>query len=244
MHLYTKSELEHIQDKSWQLDAYRAFHEKFINKTYKFPCIPATQGYQLDQLRFVFLPSPLNSETSSYLAELLEHYGKKAKKIGDYTSLVLFLERTKKEEGLSVTAYEDWFWNLLQEVHEIDSTPWPEEIPQDPHDPLWEYCFNGERYFLFCATPSHEKRQSRYFPFMMLAITPRWVFQTFLEKPGAGKIKGQIRERLTKYDAVAPHPDLNVYGSDDNYEYKQYFLRDDQSSSRKCPFHVKKHPKS
>ncbi|MED1939518.1 YqcI/YcgG family protein [Cytobacillus firmus] len=30
---------------------------------------------------------------------------------------------------------------------------------------------------------------------------------------------------------------MNSYGADDNFEWKQYFLRDDDTAISKCPFH-------
>ncbi|UFT99711.1 YqcI/YcgG family protein [Radiobacillus kanasensis] len=240
MHLFRKNELEQSSEKNWRMDAFHAFQEKFTDKEHKFPCIPATQGFHLGQLRFGFLPSPKDPQTPEYLAEILEAYGKVSNQIGDNTSLVLFFNRFSGDEKTSVSDYETWYWDILQQVHEMDETRWPADIPEDPHHALWEYCFNGERYFLFCATPAHQNRQSRFFPYMMFAITPRWVFDTFLEKPPSKKLKRQIRERLKAYDSVEPHPDLKVYRTEENYEYKQYFLRDDQSSLNKCPFHTKK----
>jgi FPC/CPF motif-containing protein YcgG len=72
----------------------------------------------------------------------------------------------------------------------------------------------------------------------MLAITPRWVLQEFNKHETFAKsIKSQIRNRLEAYDTIRIHPDLNSYGNKANFEWKQYFLRDDESSLSKCPFH-------
>lgn len=90
---------------------------------------------------------------------------------------------------------------------------------------------------MYCATPKHEERKSRYFPYMMMAITPRWVLQKFNETERyAKKIKDQVRERIKKYDNAPVHSVLNSYGKIDNHEWKQYFLRDDDSELPKCPF--------
>lgn len=95
-----------------------------------------------------------------------------------------------------------------------------------------------EKSTLSIVPPAHKNRQSRHFDTMMLAITPRWVLQEFMKKETlASRLKNQIRKRLQKYDAVSIHPDLNSYGADDNFEWKQYFLRDDATTISKCPFH-------
>jgi uncharacterized protein len=91
---------------------------------------------------------------------------------------------------------------------------------------------------MYCATPAHTNRRSRHFDTMMLAITPRWVLQAFNKSEiRAKKIKDSIRKRLKNYDAIDVHRDLNRYGADDNYEWKQYFLRDDDTALTRCPFH-------
>jgi FPC/CPF motif-containing protein YcgG len=72
----------------------------------------------------------------------------------------------------------------------------------------------------------------------MLAITPRWVLENFNASPTfAKKIKERIRKRLVNYDNIDIHPDLNSYGNENNYEWKQYYLRDDDTALSKCPFH-------
>ena len=123
------------------------------------------------------------------------------------------------------------FWELLSQVSDLDVKPWPEDIPENPENPLWEFCYDDERYFVYCGTPAHTNRQSRSFPYFMLAMTPRWVLDQWNAHPKkAAAIGPKIRERLAEYDAVPAHPELKQYGSQGNLEYKQYFLRDDDTS--------------
>ena len=101
---------------------------------------------------------------------------------------------------------------------------------------MWEFCYHGEQYFMYCATPAHINRKSRHFPYFMLAITPRGVLERFNTSPHrAAKIKEKIRERLAEYDSISIHPDLNTYGKDDNHEWKQYFLRDEDTTYQNVP---------
>jgi FPC/CPF motif-containing protein YcgG len=139
-----------------------------------------------------------------------------------------------------VEEFEQLFWQQLNGLREKDNQEWPQHIPEDPHSPIWEFCYNGEPYFMYCASPAHKNRKSRHFDYFMLAITPRWVLQEFNSSASnAAKIKSHIRNRLSLYDSIDVHPDLNSYGNKDNYEWKQYFLRDDETSLSKCPFHKK-----
>ncbi|MBM7662998.1 FPC/CPF motif-containing protein YcgG [Bacillus mesophilus] len=130
------------------------------------------------------------------------------------------------------------FWEQLNGISKLDEMEWPTHIPIDPQNPLWEFCYHNEQYFMFCGTPAHQNRQSRYSSHFMLAITPRWVLEEFHSVPSiVAKIKPEIRKRLEKYDSISIHPDLNSYGEEDNFEWRQYFLHDDETSLSKCPFH-------
>ncbi|MGN8644569.1 YqcI/YcgG family protein [Gracilibacillus sp. HCP3S3_G5_1] len=225
----------------WQETMIRRFKEKMLDKEKPFPCIPATIGFALDQLRYGFLGVPTEEQTMQELAALLGIYSKHAREFGDYTSLIVFYKIPEEQKkSYTVEQYEQLFWEQLSNLRIYDSEEWPNDIPVDPHHHLWEFCFHGERYFIYCATPSHKQRNSRSFSTFMLAITPRWVFQNFNEWKHAEKIIKQVRRRVQNYDSVPIHPELKSYGEHNNFEWKQYFLRDDNQNLSKCPFHIKK----
>ncbi|WEG13219.1 YqcI/YcgG family protein [Pullulanibacillus sp. KACC 23026] len=237
MRLFTMESLLQSNLESWKKDAARKFSEKMRDRHHPFPCIPATIGYQLDQFRYGFLPEPWDPETVSELANALEAYSKQYRDLGSYTSLILFYKDHQLESKM-VEDYEQIFWEHLTQVSHLDKFDWPKTIPTDPANTLWEFCFHNEQYFVYCGTPAHKNRQSRQFPYLMLAITPRSVLVDFYSSQNrAAKIKSNIRKRLTNYDTAPIHPNLNTYGREDNYEWKQYFLRDDETTLSKCPFH-------
>ncbi|MDL4841136.1 YqcI/YcgG family protein [Aquibacillus rhizosphaerae] len=239
MHLFTQAQLNHnmFNFKEWELRAYHTFYEMLSTKEIMFPCIPATQGVHLGQFRYGFINHPNDTSTATQVAAILKQYSLEYKTIGDYTSLIIFFNHQDNSDEENVISYEDKFWNLLNEVSLLDEKEWPKEIPKHAQHPLWEFCFHEERYFVFCATPSHVKRRSRSFPYFNLAITPRSVFEKFKTQPNSQAVKRMIRKRLNNYDSIAPHPSLKEYGEENNYEADQYFLRDDQSKQSKCPFH-------
>ncbi|WP_307287457.1 YqcI/YcgG family protein [Bacillus sp. SORGH_AS_0510] len=209
------------------------------DKDQPFPCIPATIGFLTNQIRYGFAGDPRYASTLKEVAQLLSEYTETSKEYGKFTSLIIFYETPKElRETYSVEMFEQLFWDHLNCLTDIDEKDWPNHIPQNPHNPIWEFCFNGEQYFMYCATPSHINRKSRHFDYFMLAITPRWVLQEFNKNISfANNIKSQVRKRLENYDSIGIHPDLNSYGLEDNFEWKQYFLRDDDTSLSKCPFH-------
>ncbi|WP_462412474.1 YqcI/YcgG family protein [Neobacillus sp. Marseille-QA0830] len=223
----------------WEKSILASFEAKMTDKKKPFPCIPATIGFSMNQLRYGFISDPRDDSSIIELGELLERFTKEAKGFGPYTSLIIFYHVPEEvKEDYTVEEFEQLFWKQLAGLSSIDGMEWPEDIPNDPHDPVWEFCFQGEKYFMYCATPAHENRQSRHFDTMVLAITPRWVLKQFNKNESFAKnIKKQIRNRLSDYDSIPIHPDLNSYGSDDNFEWRQYFLRDDDTSLSKCPYH-------
>lgn len=228
-----------LKEDGWKYDAYRQFALKLADTEYLFPCIPATIGFKRGQFRYGFASYPRTDEAAAELAGLLGSFGDESRSCGKYTSLILFFETPQElVQRCSVEEYREIFWRLLLKARELDDRDWPEHIPGDPYDPLWEYCFGQEQYFVYCATPAHRLRQSRHFPYFIMAITPRWVLVEFnASAEAAAHIKHKIRERITGYDAVGIHPDLNSYGNDNNFEWKQYFLGDESApSASRCPF--------
>ncbi|OIU67012.1 YqcI/YcgG family protein [Rossellomorea aquimaris] len=221
---------------SWEKSAYTRFAQMMHGEQHPYPCVPGIQGFQKDMLRFGFAGDPRTDRSIGQLASLLKEYGKISRDTGNYASLVVFFQ----SEGLQsadINDYQDLFWSVLNKLHERDETPWPEGIAEDPHHHSWEYCFSGEPYFAFCATPAHISRKSRHFPCFMIAFQPRWVFDEINSSTAFGqKLKKVIRKRLVEYDGIDAHPSLKWYGQEDNHEWQQYFLRDDDSSLSKCPF--------
>ena len=229
----------------WQREAFQSFVHKMTDKEHPFPCIPATLGFNLNHLRYAFIEDLRTAESAHELASVLKKYGSISRETGNYASLIVFI-KPNATVCPSIAENELLFWHIMSKVSELDEKPWPAHIPQNPHDRYWEFCFNEEPYFIYCATPEHKLRKSRAFPVMMLAITPRWVLHHFRSShPHVDNMKTLIRERLTAYDQTPPHPDLKLYGHEDNFEWKQYFLRDDQTTLSACPFashYEKKNP--
>ncbi|RBW69249.1 YqcI/YcgG family protein [Bacillus taeanensis] len=243
--LYKKSWLEEnlLDLPKWQRDAFLKFANMINDDANTYPCVPGRQGFQLDHLRFGFSCDPRKSESYYTLAALLKQYSECSRDTGKYASLVVIFETPEDlTENASVEMYENLFWTLLNETAKLDEAEWPENIPDNPSHHSWEFCFNGEPFFAFCATPAHVIRKSRHFPYFILAFQPRWVFEKVNDStPFGKKIKKAIRKRLVNYDGIPAHPSLKWYGQKDNHEWEQYFLRDDDTSLSKCPFSRMKH---
>ncbi|MFD2672659.1 YqcI/YcgG family protein [Marinicrinis sediminis] len=230
---------------TWKQDAFSRFAQMLNDEEDLYPCIPGKQAFQQDTLRYAFARDPRKPEAAEDLACSLGQYNAVSRETGPYASLVVFFDTPEDLLHASqVTDYEHMFWSLLSRVHELDSAEWPADIPQDPQNHKWEFCYQQEPYFAFCATPAHEQRRSRASSHFLIAFQPRWVFEHINDSTKFGRnMKKLIRERLHEYDGIEAHPSLKWYGQADNHEWKQYFLREDESSPAKCPFaHL--HPSS
>lgn len=222
----------------WQQTAYKAFSAMIADDANTFPCIPARKGYLSNELRYGFVGDPREVHSAKELADCLKAYDLCARTSGRFTSLAIFFETPEELlKGYEVEDYRQLFWSVLNRLTTFDDKDWPADIPSDPSHYEWEFCFNGEPYFVFCATPAHQLRKSRSFPTLFMAFQPRWVFADMNDSTVFGrKLKKLIRKRIDVYDAIPGHPDLKWYGQADNHEWKQYFISDDKRSPATCPF--------
>ncbi|WP_128895566.1 YqcI/YcgG family protein [Longirhabdus pacifica] len=223
--------------KPWEQEAFSSLLNIVNDEGNTYPCIPGRTSLKEDSLRFAFIEDA--EQDVQTLANVMEAYTACSRNTGRYASLVVFFHNDQQKwKEADTESYRAMFWNVLNQLRSFDKKEWPEEIPTDPNDHQWEFCFHGEPYFAFCATPAHKERKSRYFPYFMLAFQPRWVFKDLNDSTSFGRnMKKAIRSRLAKYDDIPAHPDLKWYGEGDNHEWKQYFLSDDEASPSQCPFH-------
>lgn len=238
MRIWDKNEIQNMPIESWEKVAYEDFKKIVIDKERAFPCTLGVAGFAANQLRFGFVPGDINSqEVSKNIAAMLQSFIPCARTFGKNTSLVVFFDETN---DLGIENYEKLFWNILNSTSALDARAWPRNIPVNPDDSLWEFSFAGEPIFVVCNTPSHKARKSRYPKNFMITFQPRWVFDGVIgdDAPNSEKIKNEIRRRLSLFDEIPPSPDLGAYGSNDNHEWKQYFLQDtNKPRTQGCPFH-------
>lgn len=123
---------------------------------------------------------------------------------------------------------EKIFWNLVRGLHAVDPVPWPTQMPADPDEAAWEFCFGGQSMFVFAAVPTHHRRLSRRFgDGMILLFQPRHVFRGIEGGTPAGDAaRTMIRQRLAAWDLAPLHPAMGNYGDADNREWMQYFIED------------------
>ena len=123
-----------------------------------------------------------------------------------------------------------------------------DEIPTDPDDSRWEFCFGGEPLFPTSRAPFYTERKSRYSPVgLEITFQPRAVFEGITADTEAGRrAREAIQSRMADYDGVCPHADLGDWGVDGDREWTQYLFReDDDASPEACPLRpTRDHPKA
>ena len=218
------------QNSRWQSVVFKEFESTLRSDIRPFPCVFGVTGMQHDQLRFAFSE---NMEAKE-IALPLKHFVHHSRHYGPNTSLVVF---SRPQPVDSLKNYERRFWNLLQNLADLDEQEWPSDISLDVDSSSWEFCFAGEPMFVVCNTPAHVERQSRRSVSFTITFQPRWVFDKILSTAKSSSMaRNTIRERLRNYDIAAPSKHLGSYGHPDAREFRQYFLlEDDQPTS--CPFH-------
>ena len=169
MTLLTSLEVTQLND--WKKDAYIKFKEKITDTVKPFPCIPAVQSFYQNHLRFSFINDPRNQQNTTQLANILREYSLLSRSFGKYSTLIVFFQTPNDLKANTILEFETLFWSQLTQLHELDQQEWPEYIPLSPTNPEWEFCFHGEQYFMYCATPAHKNRNSRSFSYYMFAIS-------------------------------------------------------------------------
>ena len=205
----------------------------------RYPCHFAVNAERNDSARYIFAEDARDRDALLKVREGLRQYLERYRSIADRTTLVIFFKPAAGDQ--SEQEYRDQFWRVLEFLNERDPEPWPSDVPEDPNDPEWEFCFSGEPMFIVGRAPFYTDRKSRYTPHgLEMTIQPRRT----LDDISGDTIEGQharsvIRDRLTDYDDIAPHPDIGDYGDPDTREWKQYLLPTSNGENlREFPFEI------
>jgi hypothetical protein len=166
----------------------------------------------------------------------------------DHAPSASFVVFFRPDDAASESDYHERLWHLLQFLHVHDPEPWPTDIPTEPDDPHWEFCFGGEPVFPTCRAPFYDERKSRYCPVgLEITFQPRRLFDGITHDTEAGaRAREVIHDRLTAYDGVCPHADLGNWGVEGDREWVQYMLSADGSQfPDECPLAISRdHPKA
>ncbi|ADJ16182.1 YqcI/YcgG family protein [Halalkalicoccus jeotgali] len=234
----------------WVEDHWRTFRGGLLGERNgsPFPCFFGAESVREGDPLYTAIPSLTDKDALLGLGETLIEYLDVYEDHNDRASLVTFFE--PPERSLSEREYHEALWHILQFLHVHDPAPWPDDIPTDPDDPHWEFCFGGEPMFPTCRAPFYEDRKSRYCPIgLEITFQPRALFEDLnvTGDTAAGKhAREVIQERLVEYDGVCPHADLGDWGVAGDREWTQYlFSEDPEQAPDTCPITIsREHPKA
>lgn len=203
-----------------------------------FPCHFGVESERNGDALYTLCDSTTDPAALATFRDALYRYTQVFRDHAERASLVTFFRPPDRDP-----TYDEWFdafWGVLQYLHDHDPEPWPYDIPADPSDPEWEFCFAGEPIFPTVRAPCYENRASRHTPHgLEITFQPRAIFAGITGDTAAGQAaRDAIRDRLDEYDEIPAHPDLGDWGHD--LEWRQYMLPDDQSSHASCPMEVTK----
>lgn len=215
---------------NWLTEEYQTFRSIVTSET--FPCFFGLHAEKRGELRYGYISQKDWSSLPLILTEFLALFPTRTRH-----GLFLFVEPERKEQSLDY--YRDYFWRVLQYIHEKDTVNWPQESPKDPDHHLWDFHFKGEPIFAFGNAPAYKQRKTRHLGnSLIIGFQPRHIFKG-LEGTEKGGImsREKVRERVEVWDGLSTHPDISHYGDIHHNEWKQFFIGDDiEPIKGKCPF--------
>ncbi|MFB9809336.1 YqcI/YcgG family protein [Haladaptatus pallidirubidus] len=204
-----------------------------------YPCHFAVNAERNDSARYLFAGDVRDRDALFKVREGLRQYLERYQSIAKRTTLVIFFKPPPGDQ--SEQEYRSQFWGVLEFLNAQDPEPWPSDIPANPNDSEWEFCFSGEPMFIVGRAPFYTERKSRYTRYgLEITIQPRGT----LDDISGDTMKGQharslIRDRLKDYDDIAPHPDIGDYGDPNTREWKQYLPpTSNEESLNEFPFEI------
>jgi FPC/CPF motif-containing protein YcgG len=215
----------------WLKDALADFRNHLLHPGY-----PCTFGRHALKCREMHMTWVDRDDPSTLLVDLAAFVERVTPEPQRRQPLVVFVEPPQIE---ATARHFDWeFWSLLQYLHDHDDQPWPADVPPDPADPGWQFCFHGTSLFVFGLAPTNKLRRSRHHrSCLVLSFQPRTVFDGIGVGSAAGNVaRRRIRERLADWDLISPHASMGELDQMAADEWRQYFITDENTDlHRRCP---------
>ncbi len=212
--LWKKSQLEpalrNNQLPDWVQQSYNAFVT--IMRDDNFPCFFGTLAEQKEMLRYAIAPSLEEAKSFEHILEAVYFYLEEESNVVEnsteedplFLTLVIFFPLEAEEFPLD--HYAEQAYTFLNELHQCDRFPWPDDISTDSSNSNWRYCLGGRSLFVNVCTPANKNRRSRNLgPGLTMVINPEDLFERAWKRWGEGP-RRTIYQKVGKYDAIPPHP--------------------------------------
>lgn len=148
-------------------------------------------------------------------------------------------------DGIDAKKLEDQqkqAWEIIQSIHYSDPMPWPTDIPLDPNDSNWCFCFNGVQLFINVSLPGYTELKTRNLGnSICFVINPREVFDLVAPSNSAQgkKVRQAIRAKIPVYNNTETYPkELGFFSEKNNKEWKQYILPQSNQRVTNCPLKI------
>lgn len=229
-------------EENWKLKVWKQISDHINDDT--FPCIFAKKVIDHKYLLTTFIENwESTADLNNFCSCLIEYIDTLKDKYGESKLCPPLMAIFKPKSDLSFHHYSNASWYILQYLHYRDESLWPKDIPSDPDDPLWTFCFNSYQIFINITSPILGKHRSRVLSdALVFTIQPRTNFDIVAgkDKPYGQKVRDKIRERWMKYDGFEDVSHLGMYGDEHNREWMQYFLYSESSPAPpRCPLNIK-----
>ena len=205
-----------------------------------FPCTFSQNAWRRGLVDLIFVEdlSPdslaqLRADLSAYVAQSRAWDGQ----VNSGRPLVVAFSPKAARAG-DLAGYHAIGWRVLQDWHDHDPAPWPEDVATAPEDPYWTMCFDGMQLFVNMSCPAHEQRQSRNLgEHLLFIVNPRTRFDIVAgDTPEGRRVRQVIRARCAAYDGQPHAPELGSFQAGE-IEWRQYGLSDvNGEMASSCPF--------
>ncbi|MBA1200996.1 YqcI/YcgG family protein [Pseudomonas capeferrum] len=236
---------EHIRHKEhWTFATLERFRALLANP--EFPCLFGRKAVAAKTCHIVFARAAhLASDIARGLGDYIRTIEPIPLKQRIGSPLLVFLET---RAGSTLAEQQAMAWSVMQEVHLHDPQPWPQQVPRDPDDTQWSFCYAGMPLFINMSFPGHVHMKSRNLgDAIAFVINPRESFDEVASATteSGQRIRARIRERVREYNEGVMPESLGFFGQEDNFEWKQYQLQEAGSlKPSRCPFHVHAMPET
>ncbi|HJQ01960.1 MAG TPA: YqcI/YcgG family protein [Jatrophihabitans sp.] len=221
----------------WFADAHAEFRATLLAAA-GYPCDFGVSSERTDQNWFTALDERQPGLGTAELAETLADFVPLARSGPPRQSLVVLVGPPRRYPELAQHAAQ--FWAVLRQLTRQDRQPWPARYPLDPTSPDWRWCFAGQPWSVFGASPDYRHRRSRNLGRCLTIVfqLAGRVYEGLAGSPAGTAAKQRIRSRLGQYDLVGPHPHLGLIEQPVSYRWRRYFLPDDNRDvdEQACPW--------
>lgn len=197
------------------------------------PCIMSRTMFEMDTFHMHSYKNPDSEATTEQLLKDLKNYidGYDFDSPEFYSFIAVFPGLSP----LSEKDFEEFLWTKLQDLHELDDSPWDHAVGDDPQADDFSFSLGGKAFYIVGMHPN-SSRAARQSPYPCLVFNLHWQFEQLREMGTYDRIRDTIRKRdLEKNGSV--NPMLADFGKGN--EAAQYSGRK-VDEAWKCPFQHKK----